>query len=395
MPTEKLTLRQIAKLTRPGRYSDGRGLYLQVTRQGAKSWIFRYERAGVERYKGLGPLYLVDLRSARAAALEARAQLARGIDPIAGCAPQESKTFDECMLAYLARHHARWASDKHRKQWKSTLRTYVSPSLGDLDVRLIDTAHVLHVLEPIWTNKTDTASRLRERIERVLAWAAISGYRAPENPARWRGHLQELLPPPSRLKKIRRHPSMPYPELASFIQHLRTKPGCAARALEMTILSACRSSEVRQAQWTEFDLQRAAWTIPAERMKSRRVHHVPLTGPMLDILGHQRGLDPTWVFPGAMPDKPINESSMLATLKRLGYTETVHGFRASFRTWAAEQTRYPKEVAELALAHAVGSAVERAYQRSDLFDLRRALMRDWAKLCNEKPSVITKNADDI
>jgi integrase len=292
------------------------------------------------------------------------------------------KTFDQCATEYLARHRYAWSNEKHYKQWESSLRVHVSSRFGNLYAREITPAHVLQVLDPIWIVKTETASRLRVRIERVLAWATAVGYREGDNPARWRNCLQELLPRPSKVKRVQHYSAMPYWEVGAFYQQLETEPGFAARALAFTIITACRSVESLHAKWDEIDLVRRIWTIPGERMKNGRLHRVPLSDAALDVLGSLQARDSVLVFPGRKPGKSLSETSMLTVLHRMQRADmTVHGFRSSFRTWVAERTHYPPEVAELALAHVVGSAVEQAYQRSDLLKRRRALMRDWAAWC--------------
>jgi integrase len=387
---EKLSASKIVRLSKPGKYSDGKGLYLQITKHLTKSWIFRYQRHGVEHYMGLGSLRAVGLQEAREAAQKVRALLGQRDDPFLARAAGIQKripsanrrTFDECVDAYIASHRKGWRSSKHRKQWETSLRTYVSPRLGELDVRRIATSHVLEVLTPIWASRTETASRLRGRIERILSWAAISGYREGDNPARWRGCLQELLPNPSKVKKARHHPAMPYREIGAFYLRLEARPELAARALAFTILTACRNSEALHAKWAEIDFAQRLWTIPGERMKSERTHRVPLSDAALRILESLKGRDPVWIFPGTKPGRPVSDAVMLTVLRKMNCASvTVHGFRSTFRIWAAEQTLYPKEMAELALSHAVGSEVEQAYQRSDLFERRRALMRDWAAWC--------------
>jgi len=389
MPIEKLSASQVCRLLRPGKYSDGGGLYLQVTRRGTKSWVFRYIRQGVERSMGLGALHTVSLNEARSAAHRVRSRLALGFDPIqerllGGRPKANDKTFDECVAAYITRHCKGWRSVKHAQQWEQSLRDYASPHIGRLHVRSIDTAYVLQALEPIWAARIETASRLRSRIERVLAWATISGYREGDNPARWKGHLQELLPPPAKVREVRHYPSMPYQEIGAFLRQLTTRKGDAARALVFTILTACRSAEAREARWEEIDLGEATWTIPPKRMKAGKVHRVPLTPAMLGILRDQQGRDAAWVFPGKKPGSPLSGDAILAVLRRMGVGVTVHGFRSTFRVWAAECVDCPKEVPELALAHAVGSAVEAAYQRSDLFGRRRALMQAWNDFCMDE-----------
>jgi integrase len=387
----KLSALKVAKIAKAGKYSDGKGLYLQVTQRLVRSWIFRYERGGVEHYMGLGAVYSVGLAEAREEARKARLLLQQGIDPLQHktelvaknrAVTASSKVFEECVQEYISSHKDSWRNEKHGKQWESTLLKYACPRLGRMDVRLINTALVLQVLEPIWKTKTETATRLRERIERVLAWAATKGYREGENPARWSGHLEELLPKPSKLKQVKHHPSLPYMQIGAFLRLLRLEKGVAAQALEFTILTASRTGEVRFAKWDEIDLAAKVWVIPAARMKTSREHRVPLVDETIAILERMKGLDTFWVFPSARLDKPMSNMAMLAVLERMQQMDiTVHGFRLTFRVWAAEQTTYPKELPEMALAHSVGSAVEEAYQRADLFERRRAVMADWANWC--------------
>jgi integrase len=391
MPIEKLTASKVARISMPGKYGDGNGLYLYVTKALVKSWVFRYQLNNREHYKGLGPLYAVSIHEAREEARKARACLARRKPPfqdhtvdVAGKRMPDgyNKTFDECVIEYIALHKHEWQSLKHLKQWESSLCTYASPHFGKALVRKITTALVLQALNQIWTTKTETASRLRERIERVLSWAIVCGYRKGDNPARWDGHLQELLPNPSRLKKIRHYPAMPYQEIGEFFRILGTQQSIKARALEFTILTACRTAESLHARWDEIDFARRLWVIPGERMKSGREHKVPLSDPALSVLSQLKGGHPEWVFPGAIKEKPLYGGAMRNVLKNVNRGDvTVHGFRSSFRTWAAEQTTFPKELAELALAHKAGTQVEEAYQRSTLFERRRALMQCWADWC--------------
>lgn len=388
---ERLTALKVTKLSKPGRYADGKGLYLQITKALVKSWIFRYERDGKERYMGLGAIHSVGLADAREEARKARALLSRGKDPLearnaelmASKAERASNLdFNSCAAEYIKSHQEAWKNDKHRKQWEATLRTYASPHFGRLHVRRIDTPLILKALQPIWKTKTETASRVRERIERVLSWAALRGYREGENPARWHGHLEELLPKPAKLKKVQHHPALPYRQVGQFIADLRAQPGIGARALELTVLTACRTSEVLGAKWTEIDFKARVWVIPGERMKNGKEHRVPLVDAVLDILKRLQGFDPVMVFPGAKEDKTLSTMTMLAVLRRMIRGDlTVHGFRSTFRDWAAEMTEYPKELAELSLAHTIGNAVENAYRRSDLFERRRGLMEDWAAWC--------------
>ena len=405
---ERLTALKVARVMKPGRYGDGKGLHLQITKSGVKSWVFRYERGGKERLMGLGPLHTVSLADAREKARLARAQLIEGVDPleqrraqvIATQAEQASNLdFDGCAQRYIASREAEWKNEKHRQQWESTLRVHASPHFGSIYARRIDTPMVLKALEPIWKTKTETATRVRERIERVLSWAATRGYREGENPARWTGHLEELLPNPAKLKKVKHHPALPFSEVGTFFAALRKQEGVAARALELTILSGCRTGEVLGATWDEVDLPNRIWTIPPERMKSGRPHRVPLVRATEELLKRQVGQDAVFVFRGAREGKPLSTMAMLMILRRMNRTDlTVHGFRSSFRDWVAEETDYPSEMAEIALAHTVGTAVENAYRRSDLFERRRRLMGDWATWCATPRPVTqqrTENASGV
>ena len=299
-------------------------------------------------------------------------------------------TFDACAEAYVEANKSGWRNEKHAAQWTSTLRTYAYPVFGSLPVQSVDTAMVMKVLEPIWTTKTETASRLRGRIECVLDWAKTREYRQGENPARWRGHIENLLPARSKVRKVEHHPALPYAKVKTFVKALHRQEGTAALAFEFLILTAGRTSEVVGARWNEIDVKKAVWTIPANRIKAGREHRVPMSARALEILTKMR---PThddkvddrvveYVFPGGKAGRPLSNMALLALLKRMQRTEiTPHGFRSTFRDWAAEETDYPREVAEMALAHAVGDKVEAAYRRGDLFEKRRALMAEWAAHC--------------
>lgn len=388
---EKLSAVKVARVSKPGYYGDGGGLYLQVTARGNKSWIFRYERRGRERQMGLGSFRTVTLADARERARDARLCLFNGVDPIEKrheelaalrTARGADLDFDSCAKRYIAAHEAGWRNSKHRQQWESTLRTHASPYIGKINVRRIDTQLVLKVLEPIWRTKTETASRLRERMERILSWATVHGYREGDNPARWGGHLDEILPEPGKVRKVKHHPALPFAEIGDFYAALGAQRGIAARALEFLILTACRTGEVLGACWDELDLEAQVWTVPAERTKANRPHRVPLVPAAQAIIKGQQGLDAVLVFPGAKEGKTLSINTMSTVLRRVIPADvTVHGFRSTFRDWAAEKTDYPREVAEMALGHTVGSAVENAYRRSDLFDKRRRLMEEWAVHC--------------
>jgi integrase len=372
-------------------YPDGGGLYLCVGSESARSWIFRFSRDGRTRYMGLGSLAAVSLAEARQKAAEARRVLAGGQDPIAVRDAQDAAaraleatamTFRQCAEAYIAAHKDGWRSTKHAAQWFTTLETYAFPTFGDLPVAAVDVGLVLKVLEPIWQAKTETASRLRGRIEVVLSWAKTRGYRSGENPAAWRGHLQNLLPPRRKVRQVRHLPALPYPEIGNFMAELRAEQGgVAARALEFTVLCTTRTSETLGARWDEIDLATKTWTIPAERMKGGKAHRVPLSAASLTVLQAMSGIRMNdFVFPGRGAGRPLGGRALIDVLARMGRRAiTVHGFRASFRSWAAEQTRYPREICEQALGHVVGSSVERAYQRSDVIDHRRQLMAEWAR----------------
>jgi len=397
---QRLSALQVAKLSKPGLYGDGGGLTLQITTTGAKSWLLRYMMAGKPFGMGLGPTHTVSLAEARQKALDARKLLIEGVNPlvvkrqnrIAGAlASAKMMTFDQCAEAYILAHKAGWKNAKHADQWTSTLNTYASPVFGHLPVAEIDTGLVVKCLLPIWESKTETASRLRGRIESVLGWATTSGYRTGENPARWKGHLDNLLATISKSSRTKHHPSLPWQRIGAFMSALRAREGVSARAVEFAILTACRSGEVRGAKWTEFDTAGKVWTIPAERMKAKREHEVPLSDVALALLEFMPKVGEI-VFAGTKK-QILSDMSLTAVIRRMngddkpvwadanGEGVTVHGFRSSFRMWAAETTNYPREVAEHALAHQLPDAVERAYQRGSQFAKRAALMAEWSAYC--------------
>lgn len=391
----KLTPRTISALTERGMYSDGGGLWLQVSAFGSKAWIFRYDLNGKRRSMGLGPIHTISLAEARQAALEARKLLREGKGPIedrntrlqaAKLATAKTLTFSQCMDAYLEAHEDSWRNPKHRQQWRNTLETYAVPAFGVLSVAAIDTGLVMKALEPIWKTKTETASRLRGRIESVLDWATVRGYRSRENPARWKGHLDALLASPNKIKGVEHHAALDYRRIGVFMAELRTQEGIAANALEFAILTATRTGETIGATWGEIDLNGRIWAIPAGRMKGKREHRVPLSDAAAAVLEKMKDHpDSEYVFPGARIGRPLSNMALLMTLRRMGRGDlTAHGFRSTFRDWAAEATGYPREVAEMALAHAVGDKVEAAYRRGDLFDKRRRLMDDWARYCAQR-----------
>lgn len=387
----------LRKMTTPGRYGDGvgSGLWLQVRTPENRSWLFRFTFDGRSRDMGLGPLDTVSLAEARDMAAAARRLVRDGIDPIAHrrtakeerWAALQAATFTECAALYVEAHAAGWRNAKHGAQWMATLDAYAFPVFGSVPVASVVTAHVLRALEPIWREKPETASRVRGRIEAILDYAKSRGWRTGENPARWKGHLANLLPSRAKLAPVQHHAALPWPEMPAFMTALRAQSGTAAQALQFAILTGARTGEAIGATWGEVDLGGAAWTIPGQRMKGAREHRVPLSGPALAILGarHATRLDDratAFVFPGGREGRPLSGMAMTALLRRMGRGDiTVHGFRSTFRDWASEATSYPREVAEAALAHAVRDKVEAAYRRGDLFEKRRAMLAEWAVFC--------------
>ncbi|NCD26550.1 MAG: site-specific integrase, partial [Deltaproteobacteria bacterium] len=381
------------------------GLGLNVSETGAASWVLRVTIAGQRRDIGLGGYPDVTLAAAREAARTVREKIKQGIDPVAealaarrAMAAEQAKlmTFAFAAEKYIQAHEAGWANPKHKQQWRNTLEQYAAPLLGELDVRTIETAHIVKVLEPIWSTKTETAKRLQGRIERVLDWCIVREFRSGPNPAQWRGRLDAILPRPGKVSKKENFPALPYSQIHDFVTELRGCAGTAAQALEFLILTAARSGEVRGLDWSEIDTERALWTIPATRMKMKRDHCQPLSRAALAILGqipeHERqGI----VFKG-MRGAPVSDATLTAVIRRMNAKRertglpawkdpqqdreiTVHGFRSSFRTWGAETGTYPREVVEKALSHDVAGKVEAAYQRSEYIDARRRLLEDWAE----------------
>jgi integrase len=363
-------------------HADGGNLWLQVGPTGSRSWIFRYALDGKARAMGLGPVHSVPLAQARQKAAAARALLAQRVDPMDARANQRPShalvTFKDVALDYVAAHASGWHNAKHRHQWTTTLSEYVFPIIGALPVAGVDVDAVLRVLRPIWNTKTVTAIRVRGRIESVLGAAIARGIRTGPNPAVWRGTLSHLLPPKTRLRRVQHHAAMPYADVPAIMAALRSRSGNPARALELLVLTAARSGEVLGARWSEIDLAAKVWTIPGERMKAGLPHRVPLAAPALAILA-ALPRDGDYVFPGLKRGKPISKMAMARLI--LSHDVTVHGFRSTFRDWAAEATAYQNHVVEMALAHSVGNAVEAAYRRGDLFDKRRDLMTAWGAYC--------------
>ena len=382
----RVTAREVAAL-RPGMHCIADNLYLSVTSPASRAWIFRYQRGGKRREMGLGPYPLVSLSRARALADDhRRALVVDGLDPLEQraaakvAAAKAGHTFEWCALEHAKAMSANWTSKRHAAEWVRSLRGHVFPLLGALPIADVDLPRVLAVLGPLWAVKPETASRVRGRIEVILDWARVRGFREGENPARWRGHLATLLPRKSRVRPVQHFTALPYAELPELIARLREQEsGPAAAALEFCILTAARTSEVLGAQWGEFALAEALWIVPPERVKARVEHRAPLSPAALAIVErmaetrHSR-----FVFPGAHEDRQMNSGAMIAVLRRMGVAVSVHGFRAAFSTWASERTAYPVEVRESCLGHVIGSAVSRAYARSDLLDRRRQLLADWA-----------------
>jgi integrase len=380
---------------KPGMLADGNGLYLQVTRANARSWIFRYYRNGKSREMGLGSLNAVGLAGARLKAAACRGLLADGIDPIAARDAERTQraledaraiTFDQCAEAFITAHGAAWKNRKHVAQWKATLRTYVSPVFGSLPVQAVDVALIMKVLEPIWTTKPETASRVRGRIESVLNWAKARGYRTGENPALWKGHLDNLLPARSKIANIKHHAALHYDQTSQFVDALRRQNGIASLALEFAILTAARTGEIIGARWAEIDLEAKVWTVPASHMKNGREHRVPLSVEALAVLTKvSQGEPEEFVFAGRKK-RPMSNMAFLMLLRRMGHDKlTGHGFRSTFRDWAAERTNFQAEIAEAALGHVVGNKVEAAYRRGDFFEKRRRLMETWAQFATTAP----------
>jgi len=392
MASEKLTILKVARARTPGMLGDGKGLWLRVASGGSKSWVFRFMLAGRGREMGLGSLDEISLGEARELARECRKLCRQGIDPIEARRAQRaslrlestrSMTFEECATAYIAAHQAGWNNPKHAKQWPSTLKAYAYPVFGSLPVQAIDVGLVIRAVEPIWYSKPETASRVRGRIEAVLDWATARAYRQGENPARWRGHLENLLPNKTKLHRVEHHAALPYAEIGKFMAGLRQREGISARALEFAILTAARTGEVTGARWDEVNRAERLWTIPAERMKADREHRIPLCDRALEIVGEMDAIrQGTLIFPGARAERPLSHMAMLRVLEAMGRSDlTVHGFRSVFRDWAAERTNFPRELCEAALAHAVESRVEAAYRRGDLFEKRQLLMAAWDCYC--------------
>lgn len=393
----KLTATEVKRRSKPGMYADGAGLFLQVTKgidgEPRKSWVLRYRSPlGRPREMGLGAVGVVDLVRARVKAEAARNLAEKGVDPIehrklerirAAAAEATTVTFRQAAERFLEAHIGSWKNPKHQQQWENTLKNYVYDVFGDVPVNEVNRHLVLRVIEPIWKTKTETANRIRSRIERILDWAKARELRSGENPAQWRGGLSHVLPARRTAQRVKHHPALAYGEMPAFMIELRQRNGLGAKALEFAILTACRTNEALRATWQEIDFDAATWTIPAGRMKAGREHRVPLSAAAIALLRPLKiGGPADWVFPGFKKGKPLSDMTLLGTLKNMKRDDlTVHGFRSTFRDWASEKTDFQGEVAEAALAHAIGDKVEAAYRRGDLIDKRRQLMEAWASYC--------------
>jgi integrase len=394
-----------------GMHADGGGLYLHVSApsraelerdhdaKGAKSWIFRYMRDGRAREMGLGSVHTIGLKAARERAGDRRRELLDGIDPLqvrqtkrhhAALEAAKEITFAECAKRYIAAHQTGWKSPKSLDAWQGTLRDYANPVFGNLPVQAVDTALVVKAIEPIWAEKSETATRVRGRIESILDYATAREWRQGENPARWRGHLDKLLPKKAKVRAVEHHPALPFAETPGFMESLRQENASAAGALEFAILTAARTGEVTGARWNEIDRNAKLWTIPGARMKGAREHRVPLSDAALAILDRlAEDRQGEFIFAGGRAGCPLSNMAMLVLLRRMKRDDlTVHGLRSTFRDWAAERTSFQNEVIEMALAHAIGDKVEAAYRRGDLFDKRRRLMDAWAAYCDTKPATV-------
>lgn len=388
---KELSALEVGRIKTDGAYAVGGvpGLYFRVE-GGSRAWVFRYVVDGQRRRMGLGPFPAVSLAQARDLGRAARQILQQGGDPLATrletrqqdrLAKAKAMTFKKACELFIASREAEWKNGKHRDQWENTLATYAEPFIGALGVDAIQTSHVMQVLDPIWRTKTETATRVRGRIEAILDWATVRGNRTGENPARWRGHLDHLLPKPSKIAKVKHHPAVPVGDAQAIAARIADAEGMAAKALLFQVLTATRSGEVRGARWSEIDMDACVWVLPADRMKAGREHRVPLSKQAIALLSTQPVIDQCdLVFPSTKLT-PLSDMTLTAVMRRMRLEAVPHGFRSTFRDWAAENTNFPNEVVEMALAHAIEDKTEAAYRRGDLLKKRAALMQEWADFC--------------
>jgi integrase len=397
-----LTAKKVERTKTPGRYRCGlvRGLYLQISEGGAKSYVLRFERDGRERMMGLGSASEFSLKEVRERARQARQLLAGGIDPLAAkqankqtakLAEARKLTFRQAAEQYFNQHESKWRSVQHREAFLTSLAAFAFPVLGNMDVATIDTPDILRAFERHWTTKAITADRVRSRVERVIDWAIVRGHRPPgTNPARWKGHLDQVLPAPRKVAPIEHHRAVPFQDVPAFMQMLRALQASAARALEFTIMTAARSGEVLGARWDEVDFASRTWVIPANRTKAGREHRIPLAPACIDLLRKlPRESGNPFVFIGSRPRCGLTPTSMIYVMQRHGGAFTIHGFRSSFRDWAGETTAFAHDICEAALAHARGDQTVRAYARGDLFNKRRKLMEAWSRYCMAPPAKVS------
>lgn len=402
----KMSPAAIKNANKPGLYGDGAGLYLSVGPTGGKSWLFRFMLNGTAREMGLGPLHTIGLGEARERALAARKLRLDGVDPLEARKAEKARkaadaaaeaaalvTFKKAAEGYIRDNKSAWRNAKHAWQWTQTLEAHVYPVIGEVAVSAVNTGHVTKILEPIWSTKAETAARVRGRIETVLDYAKVHGWRDGENPARWKGHLDNALPARAKVSKVKHHAALPWGEMGAFMVELEKQDGVAALGFRFAVLTAARTGEVIGARWSEIDTKAAVWTVPADRMKGGVEHRVPLSEAALAVLREAAKLRRTGatngpVFPGGKGGNGtagLSNMAMLALLRRMGRDDlTVHGFRSTFRDWASETTRHEHAVVEKALAHTIESKVEAAYRRGDLLDKRRILMNDWAGFCGRR-----------